>query len=329
MLTVKENLNEVLKKNGKPDRFVKQFEFLNIVPSIYYLKDCPTKPGTEGYDQFGVLWRLPEGQLGAFPVHDDEHRVLKDITEWRDIIKKPVAPEEPGYWGFLNSFKDRVDKENQYFAGLYAQGIFERLHALMGMEDCLANFYLEPDEMHALIDFLTDVEIEIAETNYSKLNIEAVFHHDDWGSDKSSFMSPQMFDEFMTPAYKKIYKFYHDHGILVVHHNDGYSANLVPSMIEMGIDIWQGVLPSNDIPTLIKEYGGDITFMGGIESRLCDVPDWSPEVIAKAVEKVCEECGPHNFIPCLTAGKNGSFFLGVHEEVNKQIDLMSVKLLQS
>lgn len=106
MLSVKENLKETMKKDGHPDRFVNQFEFVNqIVADTYYMGGYPLAPGNEGYDQFGVLWAFPEGQMGAFPVHGDK-RVIKDITKWREVLThKPVAPEDPGYWGFLNSFE--------------------------------------------------------------------------------------------------------------------------------------------------------------------------------------------------------------------------------
>jgi len=72
----------------------------------------------------------------------------------------------------------------------------------------------------------------------------------------NSFVSPDMFEEFFLPAYKKIYGFYKANGVeLIVHHSDSYAANLVPHMIEMGIDIWQGVMTTNNIPDLIKQYG--------------------------------------------------------------------------
>ncbi len=328
MLTGKENLKEVMKKDGHPDRFVNQYDFLNVLfPDLYYMGDYPLSPGNEGYDQFGVFWRYPEGQMGAFPVHDDEHRLLKDITKWREVIDhKPIIPEAPEYWGMLKGMAAGTDRENQYVCALQTQGIFERLHALMGMEDAMANFYEEPDIMHELIDFLVEVEIDFARTMIERVGIEAVLHHDDWGSLKSSFLSPDMFDEFITPAYKKIYGYYHENNVLIVHHNDAYSANLVPSMIEMGMDIWQGPTPTNNIPELIEKYGGQITFMGEIETKVCDLPDWTPEIIAQEVERACRKCGTHSFIPCQTSGVPGSSFPGVYQEIHDQIERMSKEM---
>lgn len=326
MLTGKENLREVMKKDGNPDRFVKQYEFLHLlVPDTYYMGDYPIKPGQEGYDQFGVYWVLPEGQMGAFPLHDDEHRVLKDITQWREIVKKPHIPEDPGYWGMLNGIAAQANRDDQYVCAVQTQGIFERLHALMGMEDALANFYEEPEEMEELIAFLTEIELDFAKVMIEKCHIEAVLHHDDWGATENSFISPAMFEEFILPAYKKIYGFYKENGVLIVHHNDGYAGNLVPYMVEMGIDIWQGAIPANDIPSLIEKYGGKLTFMGEVETRLLDVPGWTPEMVAAEVERACRKCGKHNFIPCLTAGMPFTAF-GVGEAVDKEIERMSKEM---
>ena len=81
MLTGKENLRETMKRDGNPDRYVKQYEFLHLlVPDTYYMGNYPFIPGSpDGVDQFGVTWTLPIGQMGAFPLHDDEHRVFRHI----------------------------------------------------------------------------------------------------------------------------------------------------------------------------------------------------------------------------------------------------------
>ena len=327
MLTVKQNLAEVMKKDGHPDRFVKQWEFVNLLyPASYYMGDYPLAPGNEGYDQYGVYWKFPAGQMGAFPVHDSQYTLVKDIEDWRDYVKKPVVPEAPEYWGMLNGMAAQTDRENQYVAALHPQGVFERFHDLLGMEDAMAALYEDPDIVMEIIDFITDVELEFAKVMIERVGIEAVVHHDDWGSLHSTFLAPDMFNEFFLPAYKKIYGYYKKNGVLVIHHNDAYSATLVPSMIEMGIDIWQGPTPTNDIPDLIKKYGGQITFMGEIETKLLDVPDWTPETVAAEVERACTKCGKHSFIPCLTAGTPLTAFPGVAQAVDAEIDKMSKKL---
>lgn len=80
MLTKKENLLETI-KGGNPDRFVNQYEFLEIILEAP-LKTSP-KRGEIVKNEWGITFSWPEDQIGSFPVHDDEHLVLKDITKCR------------------------------------------------------------------------------------------------------------------------------------------------------------------------------------------------------------------------------------------------------
>ncbi len=186
------------------------------------------------------------------------------------------------------------------------------------------DFYEYPDEMHELIDCITQFELDFAAEVCKYIKPNALFHHDDWGSQTSTFISPEMFREFYKPAYQKIYGYYKEHGVeLLVHHSDSYAATLVPDMIDMGIDIWQGVMTSNDIPRLIKEYGGKISFMGGIDSAAIDHPGWTREEVAREVRRACEECGKLYFIPGASQGLAMSTFPGVYEATSEEIDKMS------
>ena len=76
MLTAIENLKETMKRDGHPDRFVNQYEFLHLLmPDMYYM-GARAEPGGEGLDGYGVLWTFPKGQMGAFPVHSGDHKVI-------------------------------------------------------------------------------------------------------------------------------------------------------------------------------------------------------------------------------------------------------------
>ena len=129
------------------------------------------------------------------------------------------------------------------------------------------------------------------------------------------------YDTYAEYAYKEIYGYYHDHGVkLVIHHSDSYAANLVPAMIEMGIDVWQGCFSTNNIPELIAKYGGQITFMGGIENRLVDFEGWTKENNREVIRRTIEECGNKYFIPCIAQGGPGSVYPGVYESMCDEID---------
>ena len=318
MLTARENFIETI-KGGNPDRFVNQYEALGLIRAnpIAASGGYPRQPGETAVDAWGVTHTFEPGTPGPFPVHDDEHKILKDITKWREQVKVPNLIFPDAVWdGMKAPMVDPIDTNEQILTLFYPVGLFERAHYLMGIEECLMALLEEPEEMHELLDVLTEYEIGYAEQVCAHWPIEAVFHHDDWGTQKSSFMSPAMFEEFFLPRYKKIYDTYRRLGVkYIIHHNDSYSANLVPQMIEMGIDVWQGCLTTNDLPALISQYGGQISFMGGIDNGIVDREDWTPEAVEAHVTRICGECGKQYFIPCMCAGMPGSAYPGVYEAV--------------
>jgi len=324
MLTKRENFLETL-RGGSPDRYVNQYDYLGIVMTpIGGDAYARLRPGMALKNDWGVTLMFQEGTPGPFPMLDDEHKVLHDVTMWKDVVKAPETNLPDEAWGFTYGMMSQLDRNEVLVTPMIAPGIFETVHYLMGMEDAMIALYEEPEAMHDLIDYITEYEMRMAEQIVNRIHPDALFHHDDWGSHKSSFLSPEMFREFFLEPYKKIYGFYKDNGVqAIIHHNDAYSANLMPEMIEMGINVWQGAVDTNNIPELLKQYGPQLTIMGGINNGKVDTPNWTPELVAAEVEKVCRECGTKYFIPCLTQGMSGSTFPGVYECVTENIDRMS------
>ena len=250
--------------------------------------------------------------------------VVKDIEDWKDYVHAPSLKFTQDQWDMVKAQYDAVDGEQAFKAAFVAPGIFEQTHHLCEISNALVYYITNPDEMHDLIKYLTEWELELAEGICSNLHPDAIFHHDDWGGLDSTFMSPAMFDEFLLEPYKEIYGYYHSHGVeLVIHHSDSYAATLVPSMIEMGIDVWQGCMETNNLPELIKKYGGKISFMGGIENRAVDFEGWTDENCEAVVRRVCEDCGNKYFIPCIAQGGPGSVYPGVYKSLCDSIDKLN------
>lgn len=110
---------------------------------------------------------------------------------------------------------------------------------------------------------------------------------------------------------------------MIVHHNDAYSATLVPAMIEMGIDVWQGPVKENDLPELVKKYGGQISFHCGLDNGKYDTADWSPEKIEAGLREFFDTVGTKYVIPGFTQGGEGSAFAGAYECATETIDRLS------
>ncbi len=329
MLTKRENLIEVM-RGGTPDRFVNQYEAFSLIMGVPVSPYKRTPYGGEiSRDGWGVSKIWPEGTPGAFPLHDKEHLVCPDITHWQDYVKAPQTHYPDGAWEGVMRQEAGVDRNEKFALVFLNSGLFETCHNLLGLEECLVSFYEEPECMHELIDYIKQYQLEAAKEICGYLKPDGIFLHDDWGTQLSTFISAEMFEEFFVPAYKEIYGYYKSRGAgLVVHHSDSYGATLVPYMIDMGINIWQGVLSTNNIPELIQKYGPKITFMGGVDDGKVDVPDWTPQLVEDEVQKACMENGGLYYIPSLCQGLPFSIYPGVHDAVTGCIDKMSKQMFR-
>ncbi len=330
MLTKRQNFMEV-HRGGKPDRFVNQYEYLGLVIGSPFGNRNPNpKPGEMNVvNAWGVTKSYPEGTPGPFPVHTQDKIVVKDIERWRDYVKVPRVVYDAEEWEPFIEKAEAIDRKEQFVTAYFAPGLFEQSHYLCEIQNTLMYFYTNPDEMHELIECLTEFELDYAAEICKYMKPDALFHHDDWGSQISTFISPEMWREFFKPGYEKIYGYYKSHGVeLIVHHSDSYAATLVPDMIDVGIDVWQGVMTTNNIPELIKKYGGQITFMGGVDSATIDYPGWTREDVRREVRRACDECGTLYFVPSASQGLPVSTYPGVYEAMVEEIDEYSKEVFK-
>jgi len=322
MLTAKQNFIETV-EGGHPDRIVNQYEAISLLFHPFLFASPLLQKGTSEpvANAWGVYNAFPDNVPGAFPVQDDAHLLVKDIEHWQDYVKVPSLDFTDEEWGKCEDLYAQVDGNKALKATFEAPGIFEQCHHMCKIENVLMAMYESPDELEDMIKMLTEFELKMAEGICEHLHPDAIFHHDDWGSQKSTFMSPAMFEEFFVEPYKQIYGYYHDHGVkYIIHHSDSYAATLVPDMIEMGINVWQGCFSTNNLPELIKKYGDKISFMGGIENCLVDFNGWTEENNKEVIYKTIKECGNMHFIPCIAQGGPGSVFPGVYQSMSDIID---------
>ena len=82
MLTAKENMRQCI-INGKPDRYVNQYEAMAFVMHPYsFTSKYPQKGGPDVVTAWGVTYSFPENVPGGFPVHTPDKIVIKDIEHF-------------------------------------------------------------------------------------------------------------------------------------------------------------------------------------------------------------------------------------------------------
>jgi hypothetical protein len=308
MLSIKDNFLETIKRGGKPDRLVNMWEPFELVvdPILTYTLGNRAK-GKDVRDRWGTLITWPEGQIAGMPHVTDTDKVVPDITRWREYVHVPdlVANCTDGWEGVIAA-KKAVNVKGLLSMTLNATGVFEQLHFLMGFEDMLMNFLLEPESMHELCEVIGEYRYTYFKLLVDNLKPDVVLSHDDWGSKHSLFISPDTWREFIKPQYAKTYKMLHDAGVIIMHHSDSFCEPIIEDMIDINIDIWQGALPENDIVKLQKIADGKITMMGGCDMSKIDLHDSTEAAIRAETRRAIEEYTPGgNFIVSATYGGPG------------------------
>ena len=112
--------------------------------------------------------------------------------------------------------------------------------------------------------------------------------HDVWGTNNNMFFSPELWREFIKPNEEKYTKHIHDLGMLYIHHSCGYIKQIIPDLIEMGVDAIEPVMIMNDVDELLEKYGDKMTFMGGLNGQLIDMADSTEESIRGEVRRAMD-----------------------------------------
>ena len=300
MSTPKEIFLELIRPDGQPERQLRQYEALHMCltdPCNTYLRGN-RKRGTVSKDRWGTTILFPEEAPGPMPDTREGLAVCPDITRWRETVHAPdlEAACTEG-WEACRAEARAACGPDHLLAGFMGTGIFEQCHFLMGFEDTLTNLYAHPDEMHALI-----------------------FSHDDWGTKNALFMKPEMWREFFKEPYRRFYGYIRSRGVIAIHHADSYLVPIVDDMAEIGIQVWQGVLPENDIPALQRHLNGRLTLMGGFGAAI-DRADAQPdEILAYARDTLARCCPGGHFIPSITYGLAGTVFPHVDQYLDQAVN---------
>ncbi|MFV2070039.1 MAG: uroporphyrinogen decarboxylase family protein, partial [Pirellulales bacterium] len=197
--------------------------------------------------------------------------------------------------------QSRALRENTDFAVVAPLGPpYELFYGLGtgGFDTWMMALAAEPDYVHAMCDKLVDLWIENLRRFVDAVGdrVDIVQINDDFGTQHAPFLSVKMFREQIMPHYKRGLDWIHQHTRMKVFlHSDGAIAPLIPSIIEMGVDILNPVQTSAqgmDADRLKEEFGKGLTFWGGSLDCQQTLPFGTPQEVAREVEQHIHQLAP-------------------------------------
>jgi hypothetical protein len=163
---------------------------------------------------------------------------------------------------------------------------------LVGMENLFIRMYTEPEWAHAIYDHVFNYYYAVNERIFAEVGdlIDIMFIGNDLGSNNGALIGTDLFGEFIQPKFKKMADLGHSYKSKVLLHCCGGFRELMPQMIESGIDGVHAIQPScygMELHGLKKDFGEKLLFNGCIDSQFV-VIEGKPAFVREETRKTLE-----------------------------------------
>ena len=96
--------------------------------------------------------------------------------------------------------------------------------------------------------------------------------------EKADFI-PEIWREFIKPTEKRYAERIHEYGMIYMHHSCGFIQQIIPDLVEIGVDAINPMMVKNDIDYVMDHFGDKITVVGGLDNQFMERPGTTEEEI--------------------------------------------------
>jgi len=223
--------------------------------TVRILWEIESEPLPDGgfRDPFGVRWERNAASacFVAPPLREPDAKQIPRLS---------LLPE-----GEINRIRSiRAANPDRFIYYQFTMTFGERLWALRGLEQYLADLVEYPDFIHQALDVLLEMHMGAIDVLVT-LPIDGITFGDDFGTQRGLMISPALFRTFFRDRLAILYRRVHAAGLVVGAHSCGDNTAIMRDYIEIGLQVFHPLQPEcMDITTIKREYGRDLTFRGGI-----------------------------------------------------------------
>ncbi|MDY6913308.1 MAG: uroporphyrinogen decarboxylase family protein [Planctomycetota bacterium] len=280
---------------GKPIRT----KMCNSIKPFYA---SPAECGRTIADEFGVLWTTSDIDRGSPTGHP---LAAADLAGYE--FPDPAEPHR------FEGIEQWCRSNSNHFTIVWVGELWERATFMRSMENILLDVALNPAFVQKLLRGIADYILRTMEILFERFEFDAIALSDDYGTQKSMFMSPASWRELVRPPLAEIYALARKHGRYTFHHSCGNIVPVIPDLIDIGLDILHPIQPeAMDIHQLKRQFGKDITFCGGLRTHDL-LPKGGEQEIRDEVRMLKE-----------TMGKGGGYILEPGITVQADVPLKNI-----
>lgn len=259
-----------------------------------YYKEKAFKTGT-WIDGWGVAHE--PGSEAAYHM-TYMHHPMNDFDSVEQLLDYPW----PTFHDALEAQTQQVEalhNDDRAAIGHMEITIWETAWYMRGMENLMCDMISEDPMATVLLDRVTDYAVQKA-VSFAQAGVDGLFLGDDIGMQHTIMMSEGLYNEWLKPRLKKVIDAAHaiNPDIIIFYHSCGHVTELIPYLIEAGVDVLNPVQPEcMDFKEIHAKYGDRLSFHGTIGTQRL-MPFGTPKEVR---EKVFENLD--------IAGKKGGLYV--------------------
>jgi len=197
-------------------------------------------------------------------------------------------------WQDVSHIRDQAAAWNGGYAILGGDWspFWHDLIEVFGMENMYLKMYDQPEIIDATVQYMVDYYAAVSQRIFDAAaeKIDIFFIGNDLGSQRGPLLSEAMFRRFLLPHFARLVDLGHAYGLKVMLHCCGAFAELIPALIEIGMDGLHALQPCCETMRaryLKEHFGHKILLNGAIDSHHVLI-DGSPQQVRAATRDVLQ-----------------------------------------
>ena len=164
-----------------------------------------------------------------------------------------------------------LEERRDFFIGCdVSPCIFEMYWRLRGMDDAMLDIAGDPELAREMFRRCAEFSILLGEQACQRFSLDWYWTGDDVAGQRSMMFSPRAWRELVKSHLARVFAVGKAKGLPVAYHSCGAVRPIIADLIEIGLDVLNPVqsnCPGMDPPELKREFGRELTFMGGVDTQ--------------------------------------------------------------
>jgi hypothetical protein len=233
-------------------------------------------------DVWGNIW----GRLDAVSKGECIRGVLEDGWDSVDAYELPRV--DPAGTGEVRTAVARSPE--RYRMGFLPGMPFSLMRSMRKMETFLADMLLEEDRVAQLRDRLVAHLLAHVDAN-AEAGADSVYTGEDWGTQEALLVSPPTWRRLFKPAFAAVAARAHERGMTFIVHSCGWIWDIIPDLVEVGVDVLQVDQPALlGVERLGSAFGARVTFWSPVDIQQV-MPTGNRELIEAEARTMIRELG--------------------------------------